>query len=187
MGYGPKLTNIVAGQALIADYVMQNFQSLANFLRAIPKGNLLTYKYTEPLQGVFDNAAGVGITTTCGFQRTNAGTPIEQIELAASINPTAVPIADTIAITVEKCSPVGAFPVAADAWIPLGTVTFTAGNTVAANNVGTVATPRFCQSAILTGVATINDGDWIRFVSVNGAASAYTRANATALLKYELR
>jgi hypothetical protein len=186
MGYGPKLTNITAGQALIADFVMQNFQAIANFVRAIPKQNLLQYRYTLGFSATMDAGSVAAISKYWGLQKVNTGSDVTQLSLAASIA-APMPIADTIVIGVEKCSPVGAAPVAADVWASLGILTFTAANTAAAFNVGTVANPRFAQISTLTGVATVNDGDWIRFVSTTGAASIFTSGNAQALLKAELR
>lgn len=187
MGYGPKLTNITAGQALIADYVMQNFQAIANFVRAIPKQNLLQYKYTLGFSATMDAGSAVAISKYWGLQKVDTGSDVTQLSIAAAVEPTAVPIADTIVVEVEKCSPVGAAPVAADVWASLGSVTFTAANTAAGFNVGTAPNPRFAQIATLIGVFTVNDGDWLRFKSTTGAASAFFSGNAQALLKAELR
>lgn len=187
MGYGPKLTNITAGQALIADYVMQNFQAIANFLRSIPKQNLLQYKYTLSLSTTMDGGSALALTKYWGLQKVDTGSDVGQIAIVAAIEPTAVPIADTIVVEVEKCSPVGAAPVAADVWVGLGSVTFTAVNTAAAFNVGSGPNPRFAQIATLLGIAVVNDGDWIRFRTTTGAVSAFNTGNAQVILKGELR
>jgi len=186
MGYGPKLTNITAGQALIADTVMQNFQAIANFLRAIPRSNLLQYSYTASYPATFDGGSLVGITKYWGFQRVNSGSPVQNLDLTACIYPLAFPLPDTITVGVEKCTPAGAAPVAADVWTALGTLTFNAGNTVAANDIGTALFPRFAQRASLNATV-VNDGDWIRFYTVCGAASSFGSGEAQAIFKHELR
>lgn len=186
MGYGPKLTNITAGGALIADTVMQNFQAIANFLRAIPRQNLLQYSYTASYPATFDGGSLAAITKYWGLQRVNSGSPVANLDLTACINPTAFPLPDTIAVTVEKCSPVGAVPVAADLWVPLGTANFNAGNTIAANNIGTALFPRFADRVAL-GAVVVNDGDWIRFATGCGALSSFVSGEAQAIFKHELR
>lgn len=185
MGYGPKLTNIVAGGALIADTVMQNFQSIANFLRAIPRQNLLQYSYTASYACTMDAGSLAAITKYWGIQRVNSGSPVANLDLTACIN-TAGPIPDTITIGVDKCTPVGASPTAADLWFNLGSVTFNAGNTVVANDIGTALFPLFAQRAVL-GAVVVNDGDWLRFYSTCGAASAFGSGEAQAIFKQELR
>lgn len=185
MGYGPKLTNIVAGGALIADQVMQNFQAIANFLRAIPRQNLLQYSYTAAYPCTMDAGSLAAITKYWGVQRINSGSPVANLDLTACIY-TVGPVPDTVTIGVEKCTPAGAAPVSTDAWVGLGTVTFNAVNTAAAYNIGTALFPKFAQRAVL-GAVTVNDGDWLRFYSVCGAASQFGSGEAQAIFKHELR
>ena len=186
MGYGPKLTAITAGQALIADVVAQNFQAIANFLRAIPRQNLLQYSYTASYNTTFDAGSLAATTKYWGFQRINSGSPVVNLDIAAAIYPIVSPLPDTIVVGVEKCSPAGAAPISTDGWVNLGSVTFNAGNTTALKNIGTGLFPRFALRATL-GAATVNDGDWIRFYTVTGAASQLGSGEGQAIFKHELR
>ena len=72
MALGPKLSFIKAGDVLVADTVMQNFQAIVDFLRAIPANNLLQYKYTWNTQAVFSPVA-VLTTAYTGYAKVNAG------------------------------------------------------------------------------------------------------------------
>jgi hypothetical protein len=191
MASGPKIQPIVAGQALVADTVMQNFQSIVDYLRSIPANSLLQYRWTQTFSGAM-GAIGAGATAYMGYHRVNMGASPEQIELTAVIE-RALQLApgETVTLTWQKTTPAnGSFPRFADVWAAFGGVTIgynNANTAVGADNVLGDAT-RWTQRAILTGFPTVSDGDWIRCEVVTvGAGSACTAAWSDCTLKASLR
>lgn len=179
MALGPKLSFIKAGDALVADTVMQNFQSIVDFLRAIPANNLLQYNYswngTARLGALAINTIAYG-----GYQKINAGGSPSAIEITAAIDANVVGAfgaGDTVVVTWQKCTPSSASgPVAADAWTDLvSSITFNTANTGAAfvvPEVGALATTRYCQTSAIGAPPALSDGDWIRCkVQTTGGAS----------------
>lgn len=169
MALGPKLSFIKAGDALVADTVMQNFQSIVDFLRAIPAGNLLQYNYSWNATAT---SGPVAVTTIdyIGYQKINAGSSPSALEITAAIDSNIVGAfggGDSVVITWQKCTPSNASgPVAADAWTSLiSSITFNSANTGAAfvvPEVGTLGVVRYCQTASIAAPPALTDGDWVR-------------------------
>lgn len=179
MALGPKLSFIKAGDALVADTVMQNFQSIVDFLRAIPAANLLQYNYswnaTANIGAVAVNSIDYG-----GYQKVNAGASPSGLEMTAAIDSNVVGAFGagvTVVVTWQKCTPSNASgPVAADVWTDLiGSITFNNTNTGAVFQVpeaGALGITRYCQTAVISAPPALTDGDWVRCkVETTGGAS----------------
>ena len=73
MALGPKLAFINPGDALLASVVMQNFQSIANFVRSIPINNLLqpyaTAQFTSNYDDTVASAAAPGTSVIFGYEQ----------------------------------------------------------------------------------------------------------------------
>ncbi|MGL4678202.1 MAG: hypothetical protein ACRCWC_02315 [Plesiomonas shigelloides] len=192
MALGPKLSFIKAGDVLVADTVMQNFQAIVDFLRAIPANNLLQYKYTATVQTTF-GAVGVATLIESGYSKINAGGSPFALEMTASIDSVALgPFAagSTVDIFWEKCTPsLGSGPVAADVWTPLSpNISFTAANTTAAFLVPSGSGIRYCQTQIINNnVVSLSDGDWVRAIVITNGAAAINSADVQLIVKNPLR
>lgn len=193
MALGPKLSFIKAGDVLVADTVMQNFQAIVDFLRAIPANNLLQYKYTWNTQAVV-GPVGVLSATYAGYAKVNAGGTPFALEFTASIDsnlPGVFGAGDTVNVYWQKCTPSAASgPVAADAWTSLSPgITFNSANTTPAFVVPDAAgVMRFCQTQVVNNnIVSLSDGDWVRaFIVTNGAVSIAS-ADVQLIVKNPLR
>jgi hypothetical protein len=192
MALGPKLTFIKAGDALVADTVMQNFQSIVDFLRAIPASNLLQYKYSW---NATTNVGAVAVASTRygGYQKVNIGGSPDAIELTTSIDSNIAGVfgaGDSVTVKWQKCTPSSASgPVAADAWTDLvGTATFDSTNTGAAFVVpDALAVTRYCQSSAVGAPPALSDGDWVRCKVVCAGAASIDDSFAQLTVKGPLR
>lgn len=186
MALGPKLSFIKAGDALVADTVMQNFQSIVDFLRAIPALNLLQYNYSWNATTVF-GAVAVTTINYAGYQKVNAGGSPVGLEITAAIDANIVGAfgaGDKVVVTWQKCTPsTAAGPIAIDTWVNLvSSLTFNSANTGAAFVVpeaGALATTRYCQTVAVGAPPALADGDWIRckIETIGGASidNCYTQ------------
>lgn len=195
MAYGPKLSMIKAGDALVADTIMQNFKAIVDFLRAIPANNLQQSKYSTNYAGQV-GAVGAAGYAYGGYQKVNLGASPSQLEFTAVVQMAiALAVGDTVVVTWEKCTPAGASgPKNADVWTALtASVTFNAGNTtIGVDNLAfdpQVQPPyRFCQTATLTNIPALADGDWIRCkFACTGVSSPITLGMSTMIIKGALR
>jgi len=193
MALGPKLSFIKAGDVLVADTVMQNFQAIVDFLRAIPANNLLQYKYTWNTQATI-GAVGVLASAEGGYAKVNAGGTPFALELTASIDsnlPGVFGAGDTVNIYWQKCTPsLGSGPTAADVWTSLSPgITFNAANTTAAFLVPSFGgTTRYCQTQIVNNnVVSLSDGDWVRAIVITNGAVSLTSADVQLIVKNPLR
>lgn len=191
MAAGPKLTAITAGSALIADTVMQNFQALADFLRAIPANSLLSYKWTWTGSAMYTaGLPGAAATVFSGYHRINFGAAPEQLEITAAMQSALqLVLGETITVQWQKCTPInGSFPRTADVWTTLGaTITYTNANTVVGVD-DIVDDTRFCQRAVLGPAPALADGDWVRCRAITvGAALTCTELTSDITLKCPLR
>ena len=167
MAYGPKLQFIKAGDALVADTVMQNFQAIVDFLRAIPSNNLLQYKYTWSGTGQVGTLGPGPAVAYSGYQKIDAGGTPVGIEIIAALGlPAPGPLAagQSVVVTWQKTTPANSSgPKAADVWVNLPlSITFNAGNTAVADQVNDPTYDLYCQSAALNNLPALIDGDWIR-------------------------
>lgn len=193
MAIGPKLTFIKAGDVLVADTVMQNFQAIVDFLRAIPANNLLQYKYTWSTQAK-SGAVGVLATSYSGYSKVNAGGTPFALELTAAIDsnlPGVFGAGDSVVIYWQKCTPSNASgPVAADAWTSLSPgLTFNSTNTGPAYVVPDVGgVMRFCQTQVVNNnIVSLSDGDWVRAQIVTNGAASIDSADIQLIVKNPLR
>lgn len=192
MALGPKLSFIKAGDVLVADTVMQNFQAIVDFLRAIPANNLLQYKYTATAQTTF-GPVGVATIAESGYSKVNAGGSPYALEMTASIDATAAgPFAagNTVDVYWQKCTPsLSSGPIAADAWVLLSpSISFTSLNTTAAYRVPSGTGFRYCQTqTINNNIVSLSDGDWVRAVVVTNGAVSITSADVQLIIKNPLR
>lgn len=191
MALGPRLNVIAGGQAIIADYVMQNFTAIVDFLRAIPSDNLLAPYWTWNGCGKFP-ATALGSTTYQGYQRINFGGAPKQLEMTAMVELAgAVAVGQSVTFTWQKCTPSnGTNPRLADAWTNLtNSITFSSANTVLGTDdilgdPGAKPPYRFAQKVALTDAPALADGDWVRCAMViSAAAPAMTGAEANLALK----
>lgn len=193
MALGPKLSFIKAGDVLVADTVMQNFQAIVDFLRAIPASNLLQYKYTWNTQVKF-GAVGVLSSASAGYSKLNAnGTPFA-LELTAAIDSNIAGVfgaGDSVVVTWQKCTPsLGSGPVAVDVWSDLSpSITFDSTNTTAAFLVPDVlGVTRYCQTQVVNNnVVSLSDGDWVRAKIVTSGAASIDAADVQLIVKNPLR
>lgn len=167
MAYGPKLQFIKAGDALVADTVMQNFQSIVDFLRAIPSNNLLQYKYTWSSQGNVGPLGPGAAIAYGGYQKVDAGGTPVGMEITASLGLAgAGPLAagQSVVVKWQKTTPSNSSgPKAIDVWVDLPLfITFNAGNTTLADRVADPAYDLYCQTAVLNNLPALADGDWVR-------------------------
>jgi hypothetical protein len=193
MALGPKLSFIKAGDVLVADTVMQNFQAIVDFLRAIPANNLLQYKYTWNTQA---NFGGVAVTSTsyAGYSKVNAGGTPFALELTAAIDTNIVGAfgaGDSVVVTWQKCTPsTGSGPIAVDVWTNLSpSITFNTTTTGAAFLVPDVAgVIRYCQTQIVNNnVVSLSDGDWVRAKVVTAGGALIDSADVQLIVKNPLR
>lgn len=193
MALGPKLSFIKAGDVLVADTVMQNFQAIVDFLRAIPANNLLQYKYTWNTQAVFSPVA-VLTTAYTGYAKVNAGGTPFALELTAAIDSNIAGVfgaGDSVTVTLQKCTPSSASgPVAADFWSDLSpSIVFNSTNTLPAfvvpDGAGVI---RYCQTQVVNNnVVSLSDGDWVRAKVVTAGGASIDSANVQLIVKNPLR
>lgn len=202
MALGPKLNFINPGDALLASRVMQNFQALANFLRAIPVNNLLQpYQTTSFDLGSSQviAASGPGTSFYFGYMRVQLGQAPTYITTSVcawmreSIGTLAA--GDSVTIDIQKATPSGSGGrvVFADAWTSILTapITYLPANTV--NGVDDVVDnsggSTYLQTATPDNAVPIADGDWIRAHMVVTSAGAFnvTQVAAQVQLKSYLR
>jgi hypothetical protein len=193
MAYGPKLQFIKAGDALVADTVMQNFQTIVDFLRAIPSNNLLQYKYTWSGQGEV-GAIGPGAGTLySGYQKLNVGGTPVGIELTATLvlpAPGPLGAGQSVVVKWQKCTPANVSgPKNTDVWVDLALpITFDPTNTTLADLVLDPSQSAYCQTAVLNNLPAIIDGDWIRLeVEAIGAGVQISKCSAQINIKNPLR
>lgn len=190
MAYGPKLQFIKAGDALVADTVMQNFQTIVDFLRAIPSNNLLQYKYTWTHYTEAIGPYGAG-TYYAGYAKVNAGQTPVGIEINSEIELNLAPLGagETVTIQWQKATPSSlAGPVAADGWVNLPTsIVYNTANTQPADQVNEPGVFRFAQTATLTNLPAIVDGDWVRMVITVVGAKTVTNGSSQINVKNPLR
>lgn len=195
MAIGPRLNVIAGGGAIIADTLMQNFEAIVDFLRAIPSDNLLSPYYTWTQAALFGNVAAAS-TVYNGYRRVSFGQAPVQLEHVAVIELANVIVNPaTVTVTWQKCTPAnGSFPRFADAWTDLtNSIVFNAAGTVVGSDdiAGDPAAKppyRYGSRATLTGTPALADGDWIRCKIVTTAAiPAMTAAECSLTLKGLLR
>lgn len=193
MAFGPKLNFIKAGDVLVADTVMQNFQAIVDFLRAIPANNLLQYKYTWSTQAR-TGAVGVLSSTYTGYAKINAGGTPFGLELTAAIDATLPGVfgaGDSVVILWQKCTPSSASgPVAIDVWTSLTpSIVFDSTNTTPAFLVPDAGgVMRYCQTEIVANsVVSLSDGDWVRAQIITNGAAAIDASDIQLIIKNPLR
>lgn len=190
MAYGPKLQFIKAGDALVADTVMQNFQTIVDFLRAIPANNLLQSKYTWQYQARVVGPLAAG-TSYDGYVKVNAGQTPVGIEIVGEIELNASPLGagETVTLQWQKCTPSNTSgPKAVDVWVNLPlSIVFNTANTQAADQVAEPGVLRFAQTAVLTNIPALADGDWLRLVATNTGPKTVFNGSSQINIKNPLR
>jgi hypothetical protein len=193
MALGPKLSFIKAGDVLVADTVMQNFQAIVDFLRAIPSTNLLQYKYTWNTQVDFD-AIAILQTVYSGYAKVNAGGTPFALEMTASIDSAIAGVfaaGTSVTVTWQKCTPsASSGPVAIDVWSDLSpSITFNSTTTAPAYLVpDALASARYCQTQVVNNnVVSLSDGDWVRAKIVTAGLAAVRTATVQLIVKNPLR
>lgn len=184
MALGPKLNFINPGDALRSSRIMQNFQAIADFCRAIPVNNLLqpyqTVSYDMEASDTIGSAVAPGTTRYFGYMRVQLGQSPTNITTGASAwfrGPAGgLAAGDTVVFDLEKATPSGSGgrPVFADAWATVLTapITFNNGNTVPGTDDVAADAGLFVRNA--TPSVLLNDGDWVRWkVTVTDVGAAY--------------
>lgn len=191
MAYGPKLQFIKAGDALVADTVMQNFQTIVDFLRAIPANNLLQSKYTWQYQARVVGPLGAASTSYDGYVKINAGQTPVGIEIVSEIELNLAPLGagETVTVQWQKCTPSNTSgPKAADVWVNLPlSIVFNTANTQPADQIAEPGVLRFAQTATLTNVPALVDGDWLRLVVTNTGPKTVFNGSSQINVKNPLR
>jgi hypothetical protein len=184
MALGPKLNFINPGDALRSSKVMQNFQAIADFCRAIPVNNLLqpyqTTSYDMEASDTIASAVAPGTTRYFGYMRVQLGQSPTNITTGADAwfrGPAGgLAAGDTVVFDLEKATPSGSGgrPVFANAWTSILTaaITFDSTNTVAGTDDVAADAGLFVRTA--SPIVLLTDGDWVRWkVTVTDSGGAY--------------
>jgi hypothetical protein len=184
MALGPKLNFINPGDALRSSKVMQNFQAIADFCRAIPVNNLLqpyqTTSYDMEASDTIASAVAPGTTSYFGYTRVQLGQSPTNITTGASAwfrGPAGgLAAGQTVVFDLQYTSPSGSGgrPVSADAWATMlpAVITFDSTNAVAGTDDAAGDNGLFVRTSSPNVLLT--DGDWVRWkVTVTDAGVAY--------------
>lgn len=196
MALGPKLAFINPGDALLASVVMQNFQSIANFVRSIPINNLLqpyaTAQFTSNYDDTVASAAAPGTSVIFGYEQVSLGQAVTPLSANVMFRGPAGGLAagNSVVFELQKATPSGSGgrPVFADAWTTVATVTFNNGNTVPGTDDINGDGGAFARTT--TTIAAIAADDWVRWkATVTDAGGAYnvTQLQAQFVAKSYLR
>jgi hypothetical protein len=184
MALGPKLNFINPGDALRSSKVMQNFQAIADFCRAIPVNNLLqpyqTVSYDMEASDTIASAVAPGTTRYFGYMRVQLGQSPTNIATGADAwfrhAAGTLSAGDTVVFDLEKTTPSGSGgrPIFANAWTSIlpAVITFDSTNTVAGVDDALGDTGLFIRTS--TPNVLLSDGDWVRWkVTVKDVGVAY--------------
>tara|TARA_R110000868_G_scaffold5085_1_gene31440 strand:+ start:467 stop:1072 length:606 start_codon:yes stop_codon:yes gene_type:complete len=185
MALGPKLNFINPGDALRSSRIMQNFQAIADFCRAIPVNNLLqpyqTVSYDMEASDAVASAVAPGTTRYFGYMRVQLGQSPTNIATGADAwfrGPVAgLAAGDTVVFDLEKATPTGpgGQPLFADAWTSIlpAVITFNNANTVA--GIDDILGDQGAFVRTSSPNVLLNDGDWIRWkVTVTDVGVGYS-------------
>lgn len=186
MALGPKLNFLNPGDALRSSKVMQNFQAIADFCRAIPVNNLLqpyqTTSYDMELSDTTGSAVAPGTTVYFGYTRVMLGqapTYLSEGAIAWMRGPAGgLAAGDIVSFDLQRATPsgTGGRIVSADTWFSClaAPIQFDSTNTVPGtdNPLGDDGT--FVQTATPASGSPLSNGDWIRWsMNVLGPGAAY--------------
>lgn len=186
MALGPKLNFINPGDALRSSKVMQNFQAIADFCRAIPVNNLLQpYQTTSYDMGLSDTTASAvapGTTVYFGYTRVMLGqapTYLSAGAIAWFRGPAGgLAAGDSVTFDLQRATPsgTGGRVVFADTWFSClaAPITFDSTNTVPGTDDTVGDSGTFVRTATPASGSPLSDGDWVRWsMTVTDAGGAY--------------